>query len=33
MHKDDNMKDGVRVKMNLLDLVVMKEAMEEFASG
>jgi hypothetical protein len=30
MQKDDNWKDGVRVEMNQLDLVVMKEVMEEF---
>jgi hypothetical protein len=33
MHKDDNLKDGVRIEVNYLDLVVMKETMEEFASG
>jgi hypothetical protein len=33
MHKDGNLKDGVRVEMNKLDLIVMKEVTEEFTSG
>jgi hypothetical protein len=33
MQKDDNWKDGVRVEMKQLDLVVMKEVMEEFTIG